>query len=480
MDGILKQIYEANLGPGALHLWRLSKAQNHPFSQEAVRKWLGKQEQHQEYAKNGMDKPRNWFKITDKPNSFAVDAIIKGDYNKNKFGNKGFRGFLLFIELTTRKAYAYPFKTGSVYSAPTATEALALFKQFEAQRKGEGHPVAKMSGDNGKEFDNTQVLNFLHSKFITTYFHRPEDHRANGILNAAARYIQRKIGDTDWLTNLDAAIDIWNAHENASVNNQKPDDLENDVVKRQDIREEALEHNREVWERTHKNDDDIVLRYLRRNTKDKNIFQKEGRNFTGDYQIKERRGWSHVLFGPDKKEKGAFRPYELRNTHKLQFDKEKTDYQKKQEVVRQNRKERAEEMARVRELGAERAVPIERAARARAAPVKAVVAKQQLKPAEEKPADVVDIPLKILDHDWGTGKKRENLRFLIQWKNTPEFRKKWEGRKELFQTWGKIISSWQPWSALTQRGVTNAVVEDYLKTQQDKTVIADIRKKMGI
>ena len=133
------------------------------------------------------------------------------------------------------------------------------------------------------------------------------------------------------------------------------------------------------------------------------------------------------------------------------------------------------------EVGKEPAAPRPRAERPRLAPEKPVVVKQQLKKSVEKQADAVDEPLKILDHDWGTGKKRENLRFLIQWKDTPAFRAKWGASKALFQRWDdSVIASWQPWTALTQRGVTNAVVDAYLKTLKDKSLRLDIEKKMGL
>ena len=107
------------------------------------------------------------------------------------------------------------------------------------------------------------------------------------------------------------------------------------------------------------------------------------------------------------------------------------------------------------------------------------MAKQQLKKSVEKVADAVDVPEKILDHDWGKGKKRENLRFLIQWKDTPAFRAKWEKSKTLFSTWD-IPTSWQPWTALTDRGTTNAVVDSYLKTLRDPFQRLDIERKMGL
>lgn len=480
MDAALTKLYEENMEPGARQLFLAARKAGLAVTEKAVKEWIGKQEHHLEHAPNGMDKPSNWFKITDVPNSFAVDAILRGDFNKNQ--NEGYRGFLIFVELTTRKVYAFPFKTGSENSPPTDKEALTIFQRFDAERKAEGHPVARMSGDNGKEFDNALVQNFLHSKYITTYFHRPEDHRANGTLNVAARFIRKRIGNgkIQWLPRLKPAVELWNAHVLRTIKNS-PNFLETHKEERQDVRYNALAHNREVWNRTAMENHPIVKRYLRRNTADKGLFEKEGKNYTGDFQVQERKGYSYTLRNPDGSMlTNAYRPYELRRVPEGKFTLEKQAYHEEQQQQENNRK--AKNVARKvrQEVGKEPAAPRKRAERPRVAPEKPVVAKQQLKKTVEKPADVVDVPVKILDHDWGSGKKKESLRFLIQWKDTPAFRSKWGASKALFERWDDVIASWQPYTALTQRGTTNAIVAAYLKTLKDKQQRKDIERKMGL
>lgn len=466
--------------PGARQLYLAARKAGLAISEKAVKDWIVKQEHHLEHAPNGMDKPSNWFKITDVPNSFAVDAILRGDFNKAQ--NEGYRGFLIFIELTTRKVYAFPFSTGSENSPPTDKESLGIFQRFEAERKAEGHPVARISGDNGKEFDNTLVQNYLRSKYITTYFHRPEDHRANGTLNVAARYLRKRIGNgkVQWLPRLKPAVELWNAHVLRTIKTS-PEYLETHKLERQDVRQKALAHNKEVWDRTALENHPVVKRYLRRNTADKGLFEKEGRNFTGDFQVGERQGYSFTLKKPDGTLlSNAYRPYELRKVPEGKFSLEKEAYHEEQKKQEANKKAKTVARKVTREVGREPVAPRARAERARAPPVKPVVAKEQLKKTVVK-VDEVDTPLKLLDHEWGTGKQRENLRFLIQWKDTPAFRAKWEKSKAVFARWDDgIIASWQPWTALTQRGVTNAVVGAYLKTIKDKQQRLDIEEKMGL
>jgi hypothetical protein len=143
MDAALKKLYDENMEPGARQLYLAARKAGLTVSEKAVKEWLRTQDHYLEHTQNGMDKRSNWFKITDVPNSFAVDAILRGDFNKKQ--NEGYRGFLIFVELTTRKVYAFPFKTGSENSPPTDKESLGIFQRFEAERKEEGHPVARIS-----------------------------------------------------------------------------------------------------------------------------------------------------------------------------------------------------------------------------------------------------------------------------------------------------------------------------------------------
>lgn len=478
MDAALLKLYEDNLHPGAQELWRQAKNAGLHISLSAVKSWIQGQERHQEHAPNGMDKPKNWFKITDVPNSFAVDSILKGDFNKNKFGNQGYRGFLLFIELTTRKVYAFPFKTGSENSPPVAQEAKSLFAKFDAERKSEGHPVARLSGDNGKEFDNGLVQDFLHSKFITTYFHRPEDHRANGTLNIAARILNRQIGRTDWLSKLPTAVALWNKHTLRTVKSS-PNVLESDKMKRQDVRFDALQHNHEVWERTHlAGAHPIVLRYLRRNTVDKGLFDKEGKNYTGDFQVEGRKGWSHLLRNPDGSSAGAYRPYELRQTGKAEFDKEQSTYRKQQAAMEENRREQMVDRKLKQELGGERAAPVKRAQRSRVAPAKSPA--PTLKAPRTKVVDKTTIPQMLLDWDFGEGRKNKDaLRFKVQWKPTPEFLAKWDTQKNAFDKWdvkNNVFISWWPYATAFKDGYS-VETQNNFKPAEAKGLVADLVKR---
>jgi hypothetical protein len=90
-----------------------------------VKAWLQTHKTYQNNAPNPRDKKENWFKITDKPNSWVADSVFLRQYTKVP-GNGGYVGFLLFMELTTRQVYARPFKTSHVYDTGSADDEIQI------------------------------------------------------------------------------------------------------------------------------------------------------------------------------------------------------------------------------------------------------------------------------------------------------------------------------------------------------------------
>jgi len=332
VEAQLKAIYDKNgLNPSAQRLYDLARKQGLKVPLTTVKNWISRRPHSIEHAPNTLDRKSNAFQITDVPNSYAVDAIILKDFNPDI--NQGYRGFILFVELTTRKAYAYPFHTGSYTSPPTGDESLQIFKRFEADTYATGHPIARISGDNGKELSNALVLTFLHSKDIMTYTHNVGDHRANGILNRVVRSVRAKL-QPDWYgASLKASINDWNDHTAKIVGHtgikKSPDELWDSKEDRQNIRESALRHNKQVWAKTNYADNEVVKRYLRKggrkagggvygNADDKTNDAKEGKTYTTEnFKIGERQGWSHQLLRSDGSIlKYAYRPYELKKVPK--------------------------------------------------------------------------------------------------------------------------------------------------------------------
>jgi hypothetical protein len=343
VENQLKAIYDKNgLNPSANRLYELAKKQGLKVPMTAVKAWISRRPQYIEHAPNTLDRKKNAFRITDVPNSYAVDAIVLKDFNPDI--NDGYRGFLLFVELTTRKAYAYPFHTGSYTSPPTGDESLQIFKRFEADTYKTGHPIARISGDNGKELSNALVSSFLHSKDIMTYTHNVGDHRANGILNRVVRSVRSKLQPVWYGAALKSAVADWNDHTARIAGDsgvvKSPDDLWDDKDARQNIRESALRHNNAVWSKTHYADNEVVKRYLRKGgrTKGGGLYgsaddttsdAKEGKTYTTEnFKVGQRQGYSHQLLRSDGSIlKYAYRPYEIKRVPTGLDDAEVSKYQ---------------------------------------------------------------------------------------------------------------------------------------------------------
>ena len=469
LDAVLRSIYNAPGGKtGANQLWIDAKEMIAErglalkISLEAVKHWLRNQESYQTNAPNGLDKPWNRFQITDSINSYQADAIIEDSLKRM---NGGYRGFLLFVEITTRKAFAFPFKTGSEMSPPTAEESLAIFKKFEDERMAAGHPIRKISGDQGKELTNRLVQDFLKSHEIQTWFHRPGDHRANGLLNSVARYIRRLIhmdlydkSSGKWVDNLQHAVNAWNKHSptDRSLLPAKPDAMADSKSLQQGVRLNALEHNNAVWDKTELTNHNIVKRYLRRDTKEKGKWAKEGANFEGEYRVVGKKGYSYEL----EDDKGfrlpqTYRPYELRTVPEAhRFGKEQAVKEKPVQAARREARVQRRVKKAVGKGFQERIVEEPRTIQ-KPKPVEEIVSTKKQRrengpvKAAAKRGEVLRIVEKVLQHKF-TG---ETLLFKVKWQHL--------SAKE------SRALNWQPLSNFEEvrKGVTytNPVIYKYME-----------------
>ena len=424
MEALLEQVYEEKGHPGQRELYvqanKEAKMQGQkPITHEQIKNWLKRQSKGQLFAPNTLDRRSNYFKITADPNTYAVDSIMKDDGLKSK--NSGYIGFLLFVELTTRKSYAYPFKTGP---PPTMTEALEIFKRFDSDRKQDGHPVAHINSDNGKEFDNTAVRRFLKDNLVGQYFLRPEDHRANSILDNVAKYVRQKLlHHTNWVKVIDHTLKIWNDHTIFQLKGS-PDVFWDDKEKRQEIRANALKHNKEVWERNKVKEDDAVKRYMRRNTTDKGLFDKGGQNWTTEnYKVGERQGYSFLLKDVEGRAlKNAYRPYELKHIPKEEFVAEQNQ-KDTERMEREELKKAARNQRRVKkELGKEAPTKIVRERRQVKAPQvlnmkpQPTKARQKKVGIQPKKGKLVRVVEKVIQYRYW----RKKLEFKVKWAHLSE------------------------------------------------------------
>ena len=524
MDDQLKQIYRdpKRGGGGVAKLYLEARKAGVQVTKAKVKEWLERQKNYQENAPNGKDEKANWFKITDSPNSWVADSIMLRQFSKVP-GNTKAAGFLLFVELTTREAYAKPFVSGKVYDVDSDSDeeqeqevqvlddkevkgVFEIIKSFVEWTRHPGlgtianpdnpnerieirHPINTFSSDNGKEFDNQLVRGYLEKEGIIQRFHRIEDHRANGMLNSVARVLRQTLYDHWshegnvhglWKPYLQDAIDNWNNHRVTGLK-ASPEELKTNLPKQNDLRWSNRIHNIETWRRTAFHGQPTVLRYLRRGTEDKGLFAKTGKNWSDPFSLGDRKrtGYSYELLdhaGNKYKSGRSYRPYELKEVlgRKVEAPPER-DAEK--ELAKSNRAER-----RLQREGIE-PEPKELPKRE---PAKAPEPKQPQAPAEKQDS----VPDAIMDYDWGDTRQRkilggvedwEPLRFLVKWRGTPEFVRRWSKYKGSFAVWDDVASnyqSWQPGEADWAKGATVQSVLPPASVRNRELVLDFIKTKV--
>lgn len=241
------------------------------------------------------------FQITAPPRTYQIDYIFL-PYVKD---NKGLVGFLLCIELTTRKAYAYPIADKTIGSALTA------LKKFVEQAK-----PAAVASDNESAFKSDAVQRYLEEKGIKHTFHAPDDHNAMGILDRMARTLKDMLNkyfvanDTlTWYDVLPKLLKNYNNRPHRGLDGKTPNEMEDDEEAQETMRAAKNAHNQRTLARTgqFKSGDLVRVR------EPLDVLEKGRPRYSDEvYTVEELRGLSYRL----RNEKGnlirrAYRPYEL-------------------------------------------------------------------------------------------------------------------------------------------------------------------------
>jgi hypothetical protein len=164
--------------------------------------------------------------ITGQPNSFQIDIIHLPNYTKQ---NRGINRFLLLVDILSRKAFAYPLKTGKI------EDVIDVYKVFLQKVKD----VNSITGDNF--FSASQFVDLNESKDIDLYTDiAVEDHIVKGsnklgVIDRLTRTLKsiinrRMVADNDvkWTTWLDEVIDLYNDLPHRTLNNFTPNEVWSD------------------------------------------------------------------------------------------------------------------------------------------------------------------------------------------------------------------------------------------------------------
>lgn len=210
---------------------------------DAVLKYFEEHDPHQVYTK--PKKPKHRFKIAASPYSYQVDVVVLSPYKKQ---NRGRDRFLLCIEITSKKAFAYTLKSNKM------GDVLSAYKSF-LEEVG-NRPTHNVYGDAFFDHQEFKALNEEHSISVRTVVAKQE-HLTKaggnklGIVDRMTRtlksLIQKRIddsGDVKWTKYLGDLVNLYNDTPHDAFNGKKtPNQAYPDIMFLKSIFREHMKHN---------------------------------------------------------------------------------------------------------------------------------------------------------------------------------------------------------------------------------------------
>ena len=191
-------------------------------------------------------KGKNALKITAPPYSFQVDIIEMPAY---RAVNGGVSKFLLAVDILSRKAFAYPLKSGTM---------AAVLDAFEKFYNDAEYPINSVAGD--AFFDHRDFRDLISALGAQLYTDVAKDDHITrqgdklGIIDRATRTIKRYIekmmlqrDSTRWTRFLSQVIDLYNTSPHAAhPSYTTPADVYEDRDYLEGLYEAQRQHNRGV------------------------------------------------------------------------------------------------------------------------------------------------------------------------------------------------------------------------------------------
>lgn len=245
------------------------------------------------------------LKITAQPRSFQIDIIHMARYKKQ---NGGLSRFLLIVDVMSRKAFAYPLKTGKM------AEVLDKYRQFCSKVQH----INSMTGDDF--FSNKAFLSYNKYEGIETFTDvAKDDHIAYGdklgIVDRLTRtlkgLIRRKMVADDtvkWASFLDEIIDLYNSSPHRGLNDDTPNSRWNDHRTQEEENSKHSLDNAQKFAKIKVGVGDDVRIY-----KGKEVFKKEDMTYSQEpYKVVDRKGFRFKVIDEDGKAyKRNLKPHEL-------------------------------------------------------------------------------------------------------------------------------------------------------------------------
>jgi Integrase core domain len=222
---------DKNIWQSPQRLWDViredMKKQSVKYTKQDLINWLKLQEQYQINRQN--NKKINFQPIVAPYKTFMCDITYYIQFSRI---NGGYNAILTMVEITSRKAYAYPLKTKG------AEEVLNQFKKLKEEVK----EIKGIECDEGSEFVNKKFREWCETekiKLIT--FNGELNKNSLGIVNRFHRtlrsIITKVFPNGKWVENLQKIIDAYNDTKH-SATGYKPNEVTEEIAKK--IRNEKI------------------------------------------------------------------------------------------------------------------------------------------------------------------------------------------------------------------------------------------------
>ena len=203
--------------------------------------------------------------------------------------NKGYRYILIVVDVFTRKGFAIAIKTKGV------DDVLNALKEIINKN---GKPL-KLISDNGKEFLNNKMKNYLNEMDIYHETNELGYHKALGVIDAFSRTMKNKIykgftqnDNTKWYEDLDKITKAYNNSPNRAILNLTPNNV---TVSKFNNSHAILQLN--IWKNSRSKNHKFKIGSIVRKKLKKSSFDKGYKRIWSKqtYTIKDIKGMNGIL-----------------------------------------------------------------------------------------------------------------------------------------------------------------------------------------
>jgi hypothetical protein len=266
---------------GAEKLLRRAKVINSKTTMKQVKEFLAQNPINQVFQK-----PKNTKltpKIHGKLGHYKADLTFLTRYQRQ---NSNYHILLVMINVNTKYAYVAALKD------KTQETVLNALDRIHQQSINDGWPLKVLQTDNGKEFQNNRIANWMNEHNITYQYCEKDDKKCLGVAERFNRTIKLMIekyltskNTNRWIDKLQDFVQNYNSSFHTSIS-KIPEQLE--MYDKAELIRKSIDRNNRVTNAVIKRGDFVRLLNKR------GAFEKEGQRFTLKVNIVEEVGLNSV------------------------------------------------------------------------------------------------------------------------------------------------------------------------------------------